>query len=87
MLSQMGRRWAVSLLCQDQDIFIAAMMASTPCPLTIRGKIVVGRRAYLIMKQNPSLYLPTTKSGAIFTTPFWAWGLKMSMKNTCWQYV
>lgn len=58
MLSQMGMKVAaVSLLCQDQDIFIAAMMASTPCPLTIRGKIVVGRRAYLIMKKNPSLYL------------------------------
>lgn len=46
---------AVSMLCSDDDIWLAMFLAGTPCPLTLRGKLVVGRNNYLLLKQNPEL--------------------------------
>lgn len=58
ILSTMGMKVAaVSLMCQDPQVFLAMLTASTPCPITRHGKIVVGRRVYLIIKQNPALYI------------------------------
>lgn len=62
ILSNMGLKVAaVSLMCQDPQIFLAMLTASTPCPITRHGKIVVGRRVYLIIKQAPALYIPDYK--------------------------
>lgn len=62
ILSNMGMKVAaVSLMCQDPQIFLAMLTASTPCPITRHGKIVVGRRVYLIIKQAPALYIPDYK--------------------------
>lgn len=62
ILSNMGLKVAaVSLMCQDPQIFLAALTASTPCPITRHGKLVVGRRVYLIIKQAPDLYIPDYK--------------------------
>lgn len=58
VLHSMGLRLgAVSLMCQDKAVFRALLQASTPCPIVVRGKIQVGRKAYLMIKSNPSLFI------------------------------
>lgn len=57
-LNNMGLRLAaVSLMCQSRQVFRAMLQASTPCPIVVRGKIVIGRRAYLTIKESPSIYI------------------------------
>tara|TARA_X000001382_G_scaffold101608_2_gene76255 strand:+ start:2576 stop:3214 length:639 start_codon:yes stop_codon:yes gene_type:complete len=59
VLSQLGLKIsAVSLMCQDPDVYKAMMVSGSPCPLVERGKIVVGRRSYLKLKENPELHIP-----------------------------
>jgi len=58
VLQNMGLRLAaISRLCQSPDIFRALLTSSTPCPIVVRGKIVVGRRAYLTISQAPGRYI------------------------------
>lgn len=49
---------AVSLLCQNKDVWRAMLMAATPCPVVKYGKILVGKRAMLEIKQRPKLLIP-----------------------------
>ena len=57
-LNNMGLRLAaVSLMCQNKAVFRAMLQASTPCPIVVRGKIVIGRRAYLTISEAPTLYI------------------------------
>lgn len=50
---------AISLLCSEKEIFKAMLLSGSPCPTIERGgKIVVGRRSYLKLKQNPTLHIP-----------------------------
>lgn len=57
-LSNMGMKIAaVSLMCQNPDVWRAMLMAATPCPIIKYGKIVVGKRALLEIKQRPELYI------------------------------
>lgn len=48
---------AVSLLCQDGTVWRAMFDAGTPCPIAIRGRLVVGKQAFLRMKQNPETFV------------------------------
>ena len=58
VLQQLGLKIsAVSLMCSDAAVYKALLISGSPCPLVERGKIVVGRRAYLKLKQNPELYV------------------------------
>ena len=57
-LSNMGMKIAaVSLMCQNPDVWREMLMAATPCPIIKYGKIVVGKRALLEIKQRPELYI------------------------------
>ncbi len=57
-LSNMGMKIAaVSLMCQNPDVWRAMLMAATPCPIIKYGKIVVGKRALIEIKQRPALYI------------------------------
>ena len=57
-LANMGLKiGAVSLMCQNPDVWRAMLMAATPCPIIKYGKIVVGKRALLEIKQRPELYI------------------------------
>lgn len=57
-LSNMGLKIAaVSLMCQNPNVWRAMLMAATPCPIIKYGKIVVGKRALLEIKQRPELYI------------------------------
>ena len=58
-LSNMGMKIAaVSLMCQNADVWRAMLMAATPCPVVKYGKIIVGKRAMLEIKQRPDLLIP-----------------------------
>jgi len=58
-LSNMGLKiGAVSLMCQNPNVWRAMLMAATPCPVVKYGKIIVGKRAMLEIKQRPELLIP-----------------------------
>ena len=58
-LSNMGMKIAaVSLMCQNADVWRAMLLAATPCPVVKYGKIIVGKRAMLEIKQRPGLLIP-----------------------------
>ena len=49
---------AVARLCQNESVWKSMFISGTPCPLLRGGRLVVGKRAYLALKQNPNLYIP-----------------------------
>tara|TARA_B100000424_G_C22856064_1_gene456372 strand:+ start:155 stop:892 length:738 start_codon:yes stop_codon:yes gene_type:complete len=62
VLSDLGMKVAaVARMCQNPDTWKAMFMSGTPCPILQSGKLIVGKRAYLALKQNPSLYIPNYK--------------------------
>lgn len=52
---------AVALMCQKKSIWTSMFDSGTPCPLTINGKLIVGRAAYMTMKRNPEKFIPDYK--------------------------
>ena len=60
LLSDLGMKVAaISRLCQGSvETFRAMMLSATPCPLIASGKLIVGKRAFLLMKTKPELYIP-----------------------------
>ncbi len=60
LLSDLGMKVAaISRLCQGSvETFRAMMMSATPCPVIASGKLIVGKRAFLLMKTQPNLYIP-----------------------------
>jgi len=57
---------AVSLMCQENAIWLAMFVSGTPCPVLVNGKLVVGRAAVLAMRQNPELFIPDYKKNENF---------------------
>lgn len=49
---------AVAIMCTDLQTWQAMFRSGTPCPMLVGGRLVVGRAAYLSMKQTPKLYIP-----------------------------
>ena len=49
----------ISLMCSNTDVFKAMALASTPCPVysIVLGKLMIGREAYIAMRDNPSIYV------------------------------
>ena len=39
-------------------------LSGTPCPILVKGKLVVGRNAYMVMKANPEFYIPDYKDNS-----------------------
>ena len=60
LLSDLGMKVAaISRLCQGSvETFRSMMLSATPCPLIASGKLIVGKRAFLLMKTKPELYIP-----------------------------
>jgi len=60
---------AVARMCQSVDVWKSMFISGTPCPILSNGKLIVGKRAFLMMKQNPKTYIQITakklKSGII----------------------
>jgi hypothetical protein len=49
---------AVARMCQSVDVWKSMFISGTPCPILSNGKLIVGKRAFLMMKQNPKTYIP-----------------------------
>ena len=59
VLSDLGMKVAaIAVMCADVEVFRAMFVSGTPCPVIKGGRLVVGRRAFLLMKMQPSLYIP-----------------------------
>jgi hypothetical protein len=49
----------ISLMCQSPGVFRAMALANTPCPIAdvVTGNILIGRSAYVRMRENPDVYI------------------------------
>jgi hypothetical protein len=74
LLNDLGMKVAaISRLCQGSvETFRSMMLSATPCPLIASGKLVVGKRAFLLMKTQPNLYIPDYGEVAIKRTATWS---------------
>ena len=59
VLSDLGMKVAaVSRMCGNTEVWKSMFISGTPCPILSRGRLIVGKRAYLMMKTSPSIYIP-----------------------------
>ena len=59
VLSDLGMKVsAVARMCQSTEVWKAMFVSGTPCPILNNGKLVVGKRAMLVMKRQPETYIP-----------------------------
>ncbi len=59
LLSDLGMKVAaIARMCEDEIVWKSMFMSGTPCPLQQGGRLVVGKRAYLLMKNDPELFVP-----------------------------
>ena len=49
---------AISLMCQDPNVYLALLMSATPCPVISSGRLRVGKSALVLIKSRPDLYIP-----------------------------
>jgi hypothetical protein len=49
----------ISLMCQSPSVFRAMALANTPCPISdiVTGNILIGRAAYVRMRESPDVYI------------------------------
>ena len=59
MLNDMGMKVAaIGRLCEDVRVWRAMFVSGTPCPMLQNGRLIVGKRAFLVMKTQPETYIP-----------------------------
>ena len=59
VLSDLGMKVAaIARMCEDVKVWRSLFISATPCPIISGGRLVVGKRAFLLMKMQPSLYIP-----------------------------
>jgi hypothetical protein len=59
VLSDLGMKVAaIARMCEDVKVWRSLFISATPCPVLSAGRLVVGKRAFLLMKMQPSLYIP-----------------------------
>lgn len=82
-LSNMGMKIAaVSLMCQNADVWRAMLLAATPCPVVKYGKIIVGKRAMLEIKQRPELLIPDYEDNSDFYDAILGMGVETDEAET-----
>ena len=60
VLSDLGMKVAaIARMCQSEDVWLSMFTSGTPCPIQQQGRLVVGKRAFLVMKMNPELHIPS----------------------------
>ena len=62
---------AVSRMCESVQVWRSMFVSGTPCPLLQNGKLIVGKRAYLVMKRDPVTYIPDYGDLKFDTEPFY----------------
>jgi len=71
VLSDLGMKVAaVARMCESLNVWRSMFVSGTPCPILSNGKLVVGKRAFLIMKTQPKVYIPdyNTKTAEWYNT-------------------
>ena len=60
LLSDLGMKVAaVARMCEGSiEVWRAMFISGTPCPMLSNGKLIVGKRAFLVMKSDPETYIP-----------------------------
>lgn len=59
ILSDLGMKVAaVARMCESLEVWRSMFVSGTPCPILSSGRLVVGKRAFLIMKRQPDIYIP-----------------------------
>jgi hypothetical protein len=59
VLSDLGMKVAaIARMCEDVKVWRSLFISATPCPVLSGGRLVVGKRAFILMKMQPSLYIP-----------------------------
>ena len=73
LLSTLGMTVAsIARMCDDIKVWRSLFISGTPCPLISSGKLIVGKRAFLLMKTRPSLYIPDYGEVAVTRTATWS---------------
>ena len=52
---------AIARMCQSDEVWEAMFSSGTPCPLSINGKLVVGKAAFITMRRQPEIFVPNYK--------------------------
>jgi len=52
---------AVARMCQAVEVWESMFNSGTPCPLTVNGKLVVGKAAFIMMRREPEMFIPNYK--------------------------
>jgi len=49
----------ISVMCSNAEVFKAMALANTPCPImdVVTGKLLLGREAYMRMRESPEIYV------------------------------
>ncbi len=71
VLSDLGMKVAaVARMCESLNVWRSMFVSGTPCPILSNGKLVVGKRAFLVMKTQPEVYIPdyNTKTAEWYNT-------------------
>jgi len=59
ILEKLGMKVAaVGRMCESVQVFRAMLNSGTPCPILSGGKLVVGRKALMVLKSQPETYIP-----------------------------
>ena len=59
VLSDLGMKVAaVARMCESLEVWRSMFLSGTPCPILQGQKLVVGKRAFLVMKAKPETYIP-----------------------------
>ena len=73
LLSTLGMTVAsIARMCDDIKVWRSLFISGTPCPLISSGKLIVGKRAFLLMKTRPSLYIPDYGEVQMRRTATWS---------------
>ena len=59
VLSDLGMKVAaIARMCEDVKVWRSMFVSGTPCPILNNGQLIVGKRAFLVMKTEPETYIP-----------------------------
>ena len=73
VLSDLGMKVAaIARMCEDVKVWRSLFISATPCPVLSGGRLVVGKRAFLLMKMQPSLYIPDYGEVGVIRRATWS---------------
>ena len=59
LLNDLGMKVAsIARMCQEPDVWRSMFISGTPCPLLQNNQLVVGKRAFMLMRMEPEVYIP-----------------------------